>query len=441
MNYLLYFVVGVAITLLLFLGWGSLKRSEKGFVQKGNRTSYTQQVTSPMQVSSLVDKALEKGRAYLKQGEFDKALFAYKEAEKLATLSGKDGDKGITMMMQDILEYGDFRLACRWCEDYFDKHPEDRNPEAMLALSDIYNQAARYEQAETTLKSVLTADSVGKKDKFERLPYLDYVTYCINEATFDSKSDRKSLLSEASKYLNSYLKLYGEDSIYYKSLAEFFLVQDDFKTAIEHYKKAIKEAFLAEEKGSDQRLKFGVVEANFVIALLDMWSGNLDEAREHFNAGFAQYNKLSDSDTDRFIIWREVMLLGNEMYLGGDKVTSADMEKIAREVEGLEAKGFHQDRFHKNARKDLGEFITNREKGDYAAAIKSLDKVISAFENTYHGCPDYYVVRPYNLAMLHNYKGDMYMKLGDKEKAQEAYEKAKKAAPMDKVATQRLSML
>jgi len=440
LNYLVYFVIGVLLTALLYFGWGFAKNHNSTKPVKSGGSQYT--IVSEQNKQGLSDSLYEKGRASLRSGDYDDALKKYQEAAAVGTVTGKsEQDKAITKMMEDILEYGDFRTAVNWCEQYLEKHPEDKNPETMLAMSDIYNQSAKYQKAESTLKEVMKADSLGDKDKFERIPYLDYVTYCLNEAAFDKSSNKAGLMDNAAKQLKSYTGIYGEDSVYFKSLAEFFLIKDDYKSALDNYKQAVRHTVIAEEKGSDQRLKFGAVEANFVMTLLNMWSGSADEAREHYKAGFAQYNNLKTDETDRFVIWREVMLLGNEMYLGGDRAKTADFENIAKEVEALEAKGFHQDRFHKQARKELGEFMKNRENGDYKAAVNNLDNIIALFENTTHGCPDYYVVRPYNLAMFNNFKGDLYLKMGEMGKARESYEKARKAAPHDKVAPARLSMM
>lgn len=440
LNYLVYLIIGVLLSALLYFGWGFAKNHNNTAPVKSGGPQYT--TVSDQNKQTLADNLYEKGRASLRNGDYDDALKKYKEAATVGSITGKsEQDKAVTKMMEDILEYGDFRTAVNWCEQYLDKHPEDKNPETMLAMSDIYNQAASYKKAEKTLSQVMKADSLGEKDKFERIPYLDYVTYCLNEAAFDKNSDKNSLLDNASKQLKSYIGLYGEDSVYFKSLAELSLIKDDYKSAVDNYKQAVRHTAIAEDKGSDQRLKFGAVEANFVMTLLNMWSGSTEDAKETYRAGFAQYNKLKTDETDRFVIWREVMLLGNEMYLGGDRAKSADFENIEKEVESLEAKGFYQDRFHKQARKELGEFMKNRESGNYKAAVDNLDNIIALFENTTHGCPDYYVVRPYNLAMFNNFKGDLYLKMGQMDKARESYEKARKAAPHDRVAPARLSMM
>lgn len=440
LNYLVYLIIGILLSALLYFGWGFTRNHSNMRPVKTGGPQYT--TTMEQNKETLADNLYEKGRASIREGDYENALKNYKEAETIGSLTGKTArDKAITKMMEDILEYGDFRTAVTWCEQHLDKHPEDKNPETMLAMSDIYNQSARYQKAEATLNEVMKADSLGEKDKFERIPYLDSVTYCLNEAAFDRNSNKKSLLDNASRQLHRYIGLYGEDSIYFKSLAEFFLIKDDYKSALDNYKQAVRHTVIAEEKGSDQRLKFGAVEANFVMTLLNMWSGNTDEAKELYKAGFAQYNNLKPDETDRFVIWREVMLLGNEMYLGGERTTSGDFQNIAKEVESLEAKGFYQDRFHKQARKELSEFVKNRESGNYKAAVDNLDRIIALFENTTHGCPDYYVVRPYNLGMFNNFKGDLYLKMGQMDKARESYEKARKAAPKDRVAPARLSMM
>ncbi len=376
------------------------------------------------------------GIALIRKGQLDRAYEVYEKIAGLSYYRGREKHMTpLSVMLQDIHDYGDMSQSVEWCRNFVEENPSLVNWVAAHNMAVIFAKTNNFEEAVAIMKPFIDSPDVG-------LDFVhDYGMYCLDileHNRIDEGPRRDELLSRAYRSVEIIREKWGETPNYYIALGEYYTVLRDFKKATQAYEMSIK---LRDTESNPQEGFLQLADASllkFELGILTQKPGN---DLSDLNRMLESFEHIDPYTYDRFFTDRMFAILLSEFYMNEEPIKSWQIEKIIGEHKKMEEKGMHQPRQLKILHDEMYKFLANREKGDHQKAVYHLNRAIRFFKVT-QDCPAYHPVHiPLVVSMLHGFQGDLYARDGQTEEAKKAYAKALEYLPANQIARRELDKL
>jgi tetratricopeptide (TPR) repeat protein len=426
MNYILVFMVGIIMALLLGMGCSGsrLGGPKSAAAPGGGNTQRADEAVSQGQHNLMQSE----GIALIKKLEFDRALLVYQKIAGLSYYRGQ-GEKmsAFAIMLEDIGDFGDIKKCVSWCQQFIRENPGEDSIAVAKNLSVIYGKANMFTEARDALKPY--AGDPRADQEF----YRDYSKYCLDvvENVKMEAPERQAALADAKAAVDTIREKWGEGPGYYAALADYNLVSKNFQAASEAYDRCL--ALASKDRNSIDLIPT-LSYAGFVKMNMSILAGeDSGKALEYFQKSIDSLKGLDARSYDRFFADRPMAMLVSEYYLGQESIQSWQIKKMIEEHEAMAREGYAQPEQLKKLYAEIYNFLASREKNDMPASLTALRR-ISAYLSITQECPAYNSVHiAAGQSMLKGYMARIYEEMGDYGKAANAYKESLKYFPGNKV--------